>query len=112
MPRSNKVGPRWRKISGEKERLCSAVGGRMSIMRCRSLSGWTKGLRVRTSRRRSYGRRSMGRDRGWADRLRQGLYRAEQSIGDRLIRIVNGRLPWAWIDPDKAEAREERAGGL
>jgi exodeoxyribonuclease V alpha subunit len=30
------------------------------------------------------------------------LYRAEQSIGDRLIRIVNGRLPWAWIDPDKA----------
>src|SRR6201998_3326739 len=31
-----------------------------------------------------------------------GLYRAEQSIGDRLIRIVNGRLPWAWIDPDKA----------
>src|ERR1700722_1055667 len=31
-----------------------------------------------------------------------GLYRAEQSIGDRLIRIVNGGLPWAWIDPDKA----------
>ena len=37
-------------------------------MRCRSLSGWTKGLRVRTSRRRSYGRRSMGMDKGWADR--------------------------------------------
>ena len=35
-------------------------------MRCRSLSGWTKGLRVRTSRRRSYGRRSMGMDKGWA----------------------------------------------
>src|SRR6202166_2642560 len=31
-----------------------------------------------------------------------GLYRAEQTIADRVIRIVNGRLPWAWIDPDKA----------
>jgi exodeoxyribonuclease V alpha subunit len=31
-----------------------------------------------------------------------GLYRAEQAIADRLTRIVNGRLPWAWIDPDKA----------
>ena len=27
-----------------------------------------------------------------------GLYRAEQSIADRLIRIVNGKLPWRWID--------------
>jgi exodeoxyribonuclease V alpha subunit len=26
-----------------------------------------------------------------------GLYRAEQAIADRLIRIANGRLPWAWI---------------
>jgi hypothetical protein len=41
-------------------------------MRCRSSSGWTKGLRVRTSRRRSYGRRSMGMDKGWADRARRG----------------------------------------
>jgi exodeoxyribonuclease V alpha subunit len=24
-----------------------------------------------------------------------GLYRAEQAIAERLIRIVNGRLPWA-----------------
>src|SRR5271170_3183095 len=32
----------------------------------------TKGLRVRTSRRRSYGRRSMGMDKGWADRARRG----------------------------------------
>jgi exodeoxyribonuclease V alpha subunit len=31
-----------------------------------------------------------------------GLYRAEQAIANRLTRIVNGRLPWAWIDPDKA----------
>src|SRR5271163_4885277 len=31
-----------------------------------------------------------------------GLYRAEQAIADRLTRILNGRLPWAWIDPDKA----------
>ncbi len=31
-----------------------------------------------------------------------GLYRAEQAIADRLIRIVNGRLPWAWIDEAKA----------
>src|SRR5579863_2239945 len=44
----------------------------MSIMRCRSSSGWTKGLRVRTSRRRSYGRRSMGMDKGWAGRAHRG----------------------------------------
>src|SRR3984885_9727134 len=31
-----------------------------------------------------------------------GLYRAEQVIADRLIRIVNGRLPWPWIDEEKA----------
>ena len=47
-------------------------GQRNSIMRCRSLSGWAKGLRVRTSRRRPYGRRSIGRDKGWADRARRG----------------------------------------
>ena len=41
-----------------------------------------------------------------------GLYRAEQSIGDRLIRIVNGRLPWAWIDPDKAVPWVEARSGL
>src|SRR6202034_1342168 len=31
-----------------------------------------------------------------------GLYRAEQTIAERLIRIVNGRLPWPWIDEEKA----------
>ena len=31
-----------------------------------------------------------------------GLYRAEQAIADRLIRIANGKLPWAWIDEEKA----------
>ena len=41
-----------------------------------------------------------------------GLYRAEQSIADRLIRIVNGELPWAWIDPDKAVPWVEARSGL
>jgi exodeoxyribonuclease V alpha subunit len=31
-----------------------------------------------------------------------GLYRAEQAIAERLIRIVSGRLPWPWIDEEKA----------
>ena len=31
-----------------------------------------------------------------------GLYRAEQTIAERLIRLANGTLPWGWIDPDKA----------
>src|ERR1700728_845609 len=31
-----------------------------------------------------------------------GLYKAEQVIADRLIRIVSGRLPWPWIDEEKA----------
>src|SRR5271166_5451679 len=31
-----------------------------------------------------------------------GLYRAEQVAADRLIRIVNGSLPWPWIDVEKA----------
>ena len=41
-----------------------------------------------------------------------GLYRAEQAIADRLTRIVNGRLPWAWIDPDKAVPWIETRSGL
>jgi exodeoxyribonuclease V alpha subunit len=41
-----------------------------------------------------------------------GLYRAEQAIADRLTRIVNGRLPWAWIDPDKAVPWVEIRSGL
>jgi hypothetical protein len=31
-----------------------------------------------------------------------GLYRAEQVIAEQLIRIVSGKLPWAWIDEEKA----------
>src|SRR5262249_33653735 len=31
-----------------------------------------------------------------------GLYRAERTISDRLMRLANGTLPWPWIDPDKA----------
>src|SRR5271169_4642498 len=41
-----------------------------------------------------------------------GLYRAEQKIADRLIRIVNGKLPWGWIDADKAVPWVEKRGGL
>src|SRR5262245_21231237 len=31
-----------------------------------------------------------------------GLHRAERAIAERLIRLVNGTLPWPWINPDKA----------
>jgi exodeoxyribonuclease V alpha subunit len=31
-----------------------------------------------------------------------GLYRAEQVIAGRLLRLVNGKLPWPYIDPEKA----------
>src|SRR5215475_7641403 len=31
-----------------------------------------------------------------------GLYRAERGIAARLMGLANGRLPWPWIDPDKA----------
>src|ERR1700678_1363103 len=31
-----------------------------------------------------------------------GLYRAERTIAERLIRLANGKLPWPWIDPDRA----------
>jgi exodeoxyribonuclease V alpha subunit len=41
-----------------------------------------------------------------------GLYRAEQAIADRLIRIVNGRLPWPWIDEEKALPWVEKRSGL
>ena len=41
-----------------------------------------------------------------------GLYRAEKAIADRLIRIVNGRLPWAWIDEEKAVPWVEKRSGL
>ena len=41
-----------------------------------------------------------------------GLYRAEQAIADRLIRIVNGKLPWTWIDEEKAVPWVEKRSGL
>ena len=31
-----------------------------------------------------------------------GLHRAERTISERLMRLANGKLPWPWIDPDKA----------
>jgi exodeoxyribonuclease V alpha subunit len=31
-----------------------------------------------------------------------GLYRAERTIAERLLRLAAGTLPWPWIDPDKA----------
>ncbi len=31
-----------------------------------------------------------------------GLHKAERVIADRLMRLLNGKLPWPWIDPDKA----------
>ena len=41
-----------------------------------------------------------------------GLYRAEQAIAERLIRIVSGRPPWPWIDEDKALPWIEKRSGL
>jgi len=38
-----------------------------------------------------------------------GLYRAEQAIAERLIRIVSGRLPWPWIDEEKASPGSKSA---
>jgi hypothetical protein len=31
-----------------------------------------------------------------------GLHRAERTIAERLTRLANGKLPWPWIDLDKA----------
>ncbi len=41
-----------------------------------------------------------------------GLYRAEQTIAERLIRIAGGKLPWPSIDALKALAWVEERGGL
>ena len=41
-----------------------------------------------------------------------GLYRAERAISERLIRLANGKLPWPWIDPDKALPWVEQRSGL
>src|SRR5262245_8989267 len=39
------------------------------------------------------------------------LHRAERAIAERLLRLANGKLPWPWIDPDKAMPwAEERIG--
>ena len=41
-----------------------------------------------------------------------GLHRAERIIAERLTRLANGKLPWPWIDPDKALPWVERRIGL
>ena len=41
-----------------------------------------------------------------------GLYRAEQVIAERIRHLVNGGLPWSFIDPDKALPWIERKTGL
>jgi len=41
-----------------------------------------------------------------------GLYRAEKSIANRLIRIAGGELPWPSIDAPKAVAWVEERSGL
>jgi exodeoxyribonuclease V alpha subunit len=34
-----------------------------------------------------------------------GLYRAEQTIADRLVRIINGKLPWTWHSAERLAAQ-------
>jgi exodeoxyribonuclease V alpha subunit len=41
-----------------------------------------------------------------------GLHRAEGTIAERLMRLVNGTLPWPWIDPSKALPWMEKRIGL
>jgi exodeoxyribonuclease V alpha subunit len=41
-----------------------------------------------------------------------GLYRAEQVIAERLRCLIGGRLPWPYIDPDKALPWIEKRTGL
>jgi exodeoxyribonuclease V alpha subunit len=41
-----------------------------------------------------------------------GLYRAEQVIAERLLRLINGKLPWPYIDPDRALPWIEQKTGL
>ena len=41
-----------------------------------------------------------------------GLYRAEQIIAERLQRLINGKLPWPYIDPEKALPWTEKKTGL
>jgi exodeoxyribonuclease V alpha subunit len=41
-----------------------------------------------------------------------GLHRAERIIAERLVWLTNGKLPWAWIDPEKALPWVEERIGL
>jgi exodeoxyribonuclease V alpha subunit len=41
-----------------------------------------------------------------------GLHRAERIIAERLVQLAKGKLPWAWIDPDKALTWVEDRIGL
>ena len=41
-----------------------------------------------------------------------GLYQAERVIADRLVRLLNGKLPWPQIDQDKALPWVEKRIGL
>ena len=41
-----------------------------------------------------------------------GLYRAEQVIAERILRLANGKLPWPYIDPEKALPWIEQKTGL
>lgn len=41
-----------------------------------------------------------------------GLHRAERAIAEKLTRLTNGTLPWAWINPDKALPWVEERIGL
>ena len=41
-----------------------------------------------------------------------GLYRAEQVIAERILRLANGKLPWPYIDSEKALPWIERKTGL
>src|SRR6202047_2878124 len=41
-----------------------------------------------------------------------GLYRAEQVIAERILRLANGKLPWPYIDSEKALPWIEQKTGL
>src|SRR3977135_1191336 len=41
-----------------------------------------------------------------------GLHRAERTIAELLVQLANGKLPWAWIDPEKALPWVEERIGL
>src|ERR1700731_4538989 len=41
-----------------------------------------------------------------------GLYRAEQVVAERILRLADGKLPWPYIDPEKALPWIEQKTGL